>query len=183
MSSPDWFKSWRRRGRNVLKMGAFRTHLQVQDVSPRRCHDLNQSGLDTNWLWLDLSDTCTPNLASSLPIKGPVSWGAERLCRLWTSGMWIHIRPVARGDKNSVRAIVNQHVTSPAGDWFPVRSADHVWLFTHNCRPPHSIFRRRRRGALQSIVSAHTWLCLSETFTFEEHWSAYNSRFGTLKSE
>ena len=32
------------------------------------------------------------------------------------SGMQIHIRPVARGDKNYVRAIVNQHVTSPAGD-------------------------------------------------------------------
>ena len=31
-------------------------------------------------------------------------------------GMQIHIRPVARGDKNYVRAIVNQHVTSPAGD-------------------------------------------------------------------
>ena len=40
--------------------------------------------------------------------------------------MQIHIRPVTRGDKNYVRAIVNQHVTSPAGDWFPVRSADHV---------------------------------------------------------
>ena len=44
------------------------------------------------------------------------------------AGMQIHIRPVARGDKNYVRAIVNQHVTSPAGDWFPVRSEDHVWL-------------------------------------------------------
>ena len=32
------------------------------------------------------------------------------------AGMQIHIRPVARGDKNYVRAIVNQHVTSPAGD-------------------------------------------------------------------
>ena len=32
------------------------------------------------------------------------------------TGMQIHIRPVARGDKNFVRAIVNQHVTSPAGD-------------------------------------------------------------------
>ena len=83
--------------------------------------------------------------------------------------MQIHIRPVARGDKNSVRAIVNQHVTSPAGDRFPVRSSDHVWLFTHNCRAPHSMYRRRRRGALQSVVSAHTWLCVSETFTFEEH--------------
>ena len=31
-------------------------------------------------------------------------------------GMQIHIRPVATGDKNYVRAIVNQHVTSPAGD-------------------------------------------------------------------
>ena len=77
--------------------------------------------------------------------------------------MQIHIRPVARGDKNYVRAIVNQHVTSPAGDWFPVRSADdHVWLFTHNCRAPHGMYRRRRRGALQSVVSAHTWLCVSK---------------------
>ena len=97
--------------------------------------------------------------------------------------MQIHIRPVARGNKNYVRAIVNQHVTSPAGDWFPVRSADHVWLFTHNCRAPHGMYRRRRRGALQSVVSAHTWLCVSKTFTFEEHWSAHNSRLGTLKSE
>ena len=40
------------------------------------------------------------------------------------TGMQIHIRP----DKNYVSAIVNQHVTSPAGDWFPVWSADHVWL-------------------------------------------------------
>ena len=60
------------------------------------------------------------------------------------AGMQIHIRPVARGDKNYVRAIVNQHVTSPAGDSFPVRSADHVWLFTRNCRAPHSMYRRRR---------------------------------------
>ena len=34
----------------------------------------------------------------------------------YNAGMQIHIRPVARGDKNCVRAIVNQHVTSPAGD-------------------------------------------------------------------
>ena len=104
----------------------------------------------------------------------------------WThtcTGMQIHICPVARGDKNYVRAIVNQQVTSPAGDWFPVRSADHVWLFTHNCRAPHSMYRRRRRGALQSVVSTHTWLCVSETFTFEEHRSAHNSIFGTLKGE
>ena len=45
--------------------------------------------------------------------------------------MQIHIRPVARGDKNYVRAIVKEHFTSPAGDCSPVRSADHVWLFTH----------------------------------------------------
>ena len=32
------------------------------------------------------------------------------------TGMQIHIRPDAGGDKNYVRAIVNQHVTSPAGD-------------------------------------------------------------------
>ena len=48
---------------------------------------------------------------------------------LGEAGMQIHIRPVACGDKNYVRAIVNQHVTRPAGDLFPVRSADHVWLF------------------------------------------------------
>ena len=34
----------------------------------------------------------------------------------YVAGMQIHIRPVARGDKNYVRAIVNQRVTSPAGD-------------------------------------------------------------------
>ena len=98
-------------------------------------------------------------------------------------GMQIHIRPVARGDENYIREIVNQQVTSPAGDWIPVRSADHVWLFTHNCRAPHSIYRCHRRGALQSVVSTRTWLCVSETFTFEEHRSAHNSRFRTLKSE
>ena len=99
------------------------------------------------------------------------------------TGMQIHIRPVARGDKNYVRAIVNQQVTSPAVDWFPVRSADHVWLFTHNCRAPHSMYRRHRCGALQSVVSTRTWLCVAETFTFEEHRIAHNSRFCTLKSE
>ena len=46
------------------------------------------------------------------------------------------------------------------------------------------MYRRRRHGALQSVVSAHTWLCVSETFTFEEHRSSHiNSRFGTPKSE
>ena len=45
-----------------------------------------------------------------------------------------------------------------------------------NCRAPHSMYRRRRCGALQSVVSAHTWSCVSEAFTFEEHWSAHNSK-------
>ena len=58
----------------------------------------------------------------------------------WGTGMQIYVRPVARGDKKYVRAIVNQHVTNPAGDWFPARFTDHVWLFTHNCRAPHSMY-------------------------------------------
>ena len=71
--------------------------------------------------------------------------------------MQIHIRPVARGDKNNVRAIVNQHVTSPAGDRFPVRSADHVWL---NLR-----ITAERRTACTGVVAVARY------------------RFGTLKIE
>ena len=49
--------------------------------------------------------------------------------RQWKAGVQIHIRPVARGDKNYVRAIVNQHVTSPAGESIFLGTADHALLF------------------------------------------------------
>ena len=92
--------------------------------------------------------------------------------------MQIHIRPVARGDKNYVRAIVDQHVTSPAGDWFPVRSADHVYVALLRVTAER---RTACTGVVvgaryrQRVVLAHTWtLCVSETFTLEEHRSAHN---------
>ena len=39
-----------------------------------------------------------------------------------------------------------------------------------------------RRTACR-VILAHTCVCVLKTFTFEEHRSAHNSRFGTLKSE
>ena len=58
---------------------------------------------------------------SSTPYLGvclseTLEWEANINIITSKAGMQIHIRPVARGDKNYVRAIVDQHVTSPAGD-------------------------------------------------------------------